>query len=276
MKLSNLKQWLTISDAARHLSILFGEEVNEADVLRLGLDGHLTLSVNFVNFAYGRCGPLIPLQDAKREKIPALTTDELIEWVEGVQIGDQVIELDEKIVRLAGVWELKMRGAEQIDVENRYQFLTGGPSVDLHSLLGALVYREDGVHCQLQSRFSENESANLKDQKKPLNHRDKYYPADGLPHDCVLVVRTSALRNLEARLAELDQKIEKPIERRERGTLLVIIAALAKLAGIDVTKPSKAAAAIASQTELMGAGVAVRTVENHLNRISGALEERGE
>ena len=42
-KLLNLKEWLTIADAARHLSILFGEDVSEPDVLRLALDGHLTL-----------------------------------------------------------------------------------------------------------------------------------------------------------------------------------------------------------------------------------------
>jgi hypothetical protein len=39
-KFLNLKPWLTIADAARHLSILFGEDVSDADVLRLGLDGH--------------------------------------------------------------------------------------------------------------------------------------------------------------------------------------------------------------------------------------------
>lgn len=30
-----LKEWLTVADAARHLSIVFGEDVTEADVLRL-------------------------------------------------------------------------------------------------------------------------------------------------------------------------------------------------------------------------------------------------
>ena len=55
-KLLKLKEWLAVSDAAKHLSILFGEEVVEADVLRLALDGHLTLSVLFVNGASARCG----------------------------------------------------------------------------------------------------------------------------------------------------------------------------------------------------------------------------
>jgi hypothetical protein len=65
-KLLNLKQWLTVADAARHLSILFGEHVTEADVLRLALEGSLTLSVYFVNGARGRCGPAVGIEDAKR------------------------------------------------------------------------------------------------------------------------------------------------------------------------------------------------------------------
>ncbi len=59
-KLLNLKHWLTVPDAARHLSMFFGEDVSEADILRLALDGHLTLSVNFVNHTTGRCGPVVP------------------------------------------------------------------------------------------------------------------------------------------------------------------------------------------------------------------------
>lgn len=47
--LFNLKEWLTIPDAARHLSTIFDESLTEADILRLGLDGHLKLSVYFVN-----------------------------------------------------------------------------------------------------------------------------------------------------------------------------------------------------------------------------------
>ena len=58
-KLFNLKEWLTIPDTARHLSIVFGEDVSEADVLRLALDGRLQLSVYFVNNANARCGKVV-------------------------------------------------------------------------------------------------------------------------------------------------------------------------------------------------------------------------
>ncbi len=56
----------------------------------------------------------------------------------------------------------------------------------------------------------------------------------------------------------------------------MIIAALAKLAKIDVAKPSSAATSIESETVLMGARVAARTIENHLKRIPEALENKSE
>ena len=54
-KLLKLKDWVTVLEAARYLSILFGEDVTEADVLRLALDEHLALSINFVNAASVQC-----------------------------------------------------------------------------------------------------------------------------------------------------------------------------------------------------------------------------
>lgn len=54
--LFNLKEWLTLEDAAHHLSIMFGEEVTVADVLRLAIDKRLTLSVDFVNHGTVRKG----------------------------------------------------------------------------------------------------------------------------------------------------------------------------------------------------------------------------
>jgi hypothetical protein len=69
-KLFKLKKWLTLSEAARHLSIVFGEEVAKADVLRLALDRHLKLSVNFVNHARARCGKVVPMEEAKLFEFP--------------------------------------------------------------------------------------------------------------------------------------------------------------------------------------------------------------
>jgi hypothetical protein len=277
-KLLNLKQWLTVADAARHLGVLLGGDVSEADVLRLALDGHLVLSVYFVNGARGRCGPVVRIEDAKRT-VKEEDPDDWIHlkgspppgegekvrvfwsFIHGLSLGDgRVIECAKETELLDGVWDLTMLGHERLEVEQRYQFLTGGPEVDMSFRDGPLdhpiVSREDGTYCQIHEPYFADEH---------------YFPADALPGDSVLVVRTSALHDLEARASEPAQRAEKPLGKRERDTLLVIIAALAKMADIDVTKPSKAAVAIERQTIDMGAPLAARTIENHLNRIPDVL-----
>jgi hypothetical protein len=319
-KIHDLKQWLTLADAAQYLSLLFGDDVSEADVLRLGLDGHLNLSVYFVNGARGRCGPVVSIDDAERtirEENPddwshltrappigegdvhVLSEANLADWIgeanlaawkhlagdpsageaeaegavedkiflrslHGLLLGDgRVLEYARETAQLDGVWDLTMLGHERLEIEQMYQFLTGGPEVDMSFQDGPLDYpivsREDGTYCQIH---------------EPRDASDHYHPADRLPADGVVVVRTSALRDLEACISEPDQRTEKPIESRERTTLLVMIAALARIAKIDVSKPSAAAKTIETQANLIGTHVAARTIENHLRAIPDALERR--
>ena len=276
-KLLNLKEWLTVPDAARHLSILFGEDVSEPDVLRLALDGHLTLSVYFVNHTTGRCGLAIPIKEASRSFVPSLDGKQTLELLSGLAIdGERVVEWKPEIVTIDGVWDLTMLGPERLDVEHTYQRLTGGPEVTLQCLEAPVVCRADGTYCELQSHFSDNEFCDPKTLKKPYSHPANYYPAGSLPQDSVLVVRTSILRDLVSRVSKPARVTEKPVERRERNTLLVMVAALAQLARIDVSKASAASTAIESKTVQMGARVAARTIENHLKRIPEALEGRSE
>jgi hypothetical protein len=149
--------------------------------------------------------------------------------------------------------------------------LTDGPDVGSASFECQIVSREDGTYCEIREHLI-NKTGTSENLIKPHHHPDNYFPANGLPTDSILVVRTSALHDLERRVSEPDQQLERPIGQRERRTLLVIVAALAKLAKLDVSKPSSSAAAIESQTALMGARVATRTIENHLKLIPEALE----
>jgi hypothetical protein len=103
--------------------------------------------------------------------------------------------------------------------------------------------------------------------------------------DAVLVVRTSALHDLEGLISESEPALEgqvgrpkpdldRPVGTRERTTLLLIIAALANLPKVNLSTPSAAAVAIESETIRLGARVAARTVEEHLKLIPGALRDR--
>ena len=185
-KLFNLKEWLTVADAARHLSIVFGEEVTEADVLRMGLDGRLRLSVYFVNHATARCGKVSRYSEAElRDAIDAGNLPQDLKWFtfppgalaaflpklppdEAEKSGvlmlmslriddDRYLTLADAIRTLQGVWDLPMIGNEQLDIEHQYQNLTGGPSVTLQGLDGAFVEGRDGQICQLQENYDENE-----------------------------------------------------------------------------------------------------------------------
>lgn len=68
--------------------------------------------------------------------------------------------------------------------------------------------------------------------------------------------------------------IKQPLRTKERDTLLVIIAALAIEAEIDLSKPSKAASLIEGLTAQMGSPVSKRGIEEHLKNVAGALASR--
>lgn len=348
-KLFRLKEWLTVADAARHLSIAFGEEVSEPDVLRLALDGHLKLSVNFVNHASARRGKVIPWEETEWKMFPKFdfgtkpdvassssdtappTPEEILEcppnllaaWNEIPEAdrnnfsplltclnidSKRFLNLNHKVVSIADVWDLPMIGSERLDVEHLYQQLTGGPEVTLTGMDGAFV-EKDGVMCQLQEDFDENEycacsKAQLRklearialnkikgaeaqklldkhkqDRKVFLENRaskDKsngYYPAGGLPKDSVLVVRTSALREFEQAVNNTPTSTDKPITTTERNTLLTIIAALCDYSAIDPTGRGTAGQ-IEKMSEELGAPVTDDTIRKVLAKIPDALESR--
>ena len=177
-----LRAWLTVPEAAHNLSILFGDDVSEADVLRLALDGRLTLSVHFVNGATARCGKTVPVAEYD---------------FEGVSLDNgNVFSGSGEIITIEGVWDLSMIGVEKSELERKYQLLTGGPHVQYISNYGPVVNRPDGTWARILSHLSE-----IRPEDKlnsPYNHPDNYYPAYGLPSDAVLVVRTSALQDLGA------------------------------------------------------------------------------
>jgi hypothetical protein len=274
-KLLKLRDWLTVPDAARYLSILLGDKVTVAHVLRFALDRRLTLSVNFVNITLARCGKIIPQADAE-SKIIQTSDGKSDSWINEVSLSDgRVISFTGNFTLIEGVWDLVMFGAEVKAIEREYHRLTKGPAVSLGDRNGLLVTRPDGTWGQLLQSDKEgfNRWKLVYDTTYDL---PIFYPAQTFPPDAVLVVRTSALRDLEALISEPEPDLERPIGQRERDNLLVIIAALANLAKIDVAQPSKAAAVIESETIRMGARVAARTIEDKLRCIRDARERKAE
>ena len=246
-KLLNLREWLTVPDAARHISNIFKEKVSEADILRLALDEHLKLSVYFVNHAHAIRGKVVSYEKKDKEVNGAL-------FRKRINIdNDRYLNLEGEVTSIGGVWDLCMIGNERLEVENKYQNLTDGPKVTLIGLDGAFVEDEDGEIYQIQDSLAKVHIINLnqnrlnieeekadellsqhkKDREEYVNERkeknpadDYYYPAAGLPQGSVLVVRTNALMELQERLLQEESEKRKPLDIREERTYLNIIGAL--------------------------------------------------
>lgn len=209
-KISNLKEWLTVTDAAKHLSIVFGEDVTEADIYHLALDGRLQLSVHFVNHTRACITQVVSWentdwqlypgpcstqkesvnQNDERKTVPcpsklAALYNEIPEdqrknfypMLHSLNIDDKrYLTLDKRITTLRGVWDLSMIGNEKLDIEHAYQALTGGPAVELQGLAGAFVQQNDCEIYQLQESFDNNpymkgSSASLQRLKQRIDEK---------------------------------------------------------------------------------------------------------
>ena len=277
-KLFKLKQWLTVDDAASHLSIVFGEDVSAADVFRLALDGGLKLSVQLVNGAYGR--PCVPVEIGEIEwkEIPSLDGKGVVKIAKGGRVWQdegRLFQVKSDVSSLPdGIWDLPMTGGERIDVEYAYQQLTGGPEVTAVSLDGVFVESSSGDLFEVQSHYADNEYFNKENLKKPLLQRENFHPAGGLPYDAVFVVRVDALLELEKTANPGPDSADKPLTNRERDTLLTIIGVLCKDAGYDHTRHAKTAGLIQSTAAQMGVSIGETTIEGHLKKIPDALGTR--
>lgn len=163
-KLIKFKGWLTLVEAAEYLSTNLSETVSEADLLRFAVNGHIKLSVNFVNHTTVRF--LKPLNDDELAAHQELLQDlgsmvanglRLTPTLDGLHMEDGVyLKLDERVSSIDGIWDLAMAGGEALDILHRLQGLTGGASIELVSIDGSFVRKGDLI-CQLVESFEDNE-----------------------------------------------------------------------------------------------------------------------
>ena len=160
---------------------------------------------------------------------------------------------------IEGVWDVPILGRGKSQIEHDYQWQRARLSVPQHAPVGAVVKQDDLV-CQVSP-----------DRGEP--------PGSEFPQGSVLAVRRPALdefiRQHAPAQAPTSASLDRPLEARERATLLTIIAALAETAKLDVSQSSKASGQIEALTiQTVGIRIPARTVETHLKAIPDALERR--
>ena len=230
--LGKLCDWLTIEEAARELSTALSDKVDASGVLRLVLDGHLKLSIN----------------------LPAKTTASCR------KLDDDAPDAPQTPRTIDGIWDVPIFGRGKSQIEHDYQWQRASLSVPKDAPVGALVEQDDLV-CQVLPDSGES----------GLSPR----PASEFPQGSVLVVRRPALEEFIRRhapaLAPTSDPLDKPLGLRERTTLLIIIAALAKEAKVDVSKPVKSGHIISNLVAATGFKVAPNTVAGHLRTLRKIL-----
>ncbi len=166
-KLLKLKSWLTVAEAANHLSLLVDEEVTEADIFQFALVRRLTLSVRFVN-------PVTAMQLTPERTFERTDEDE---W----EVGPDEFPEHPFLVLPDGLYDLPMTGVERLDVEQEYQKRTGGPEVTI---------REGGDGPFVTSWITR---ARFRIQREAEQPNAVERSGRCLPPDAVFVVRPNAL-----------------------------------------------------------------------------------
>ncbi len=255
--LATLREWQTVDEAVQLLSQMFKEPVTKADIYRLGLDGHLKLAVFLPEGTIANCWnlaedtPPSDVENGGNNGDEALLQDDVEDDHDPTGVGI-----------IGGVWDLSMGSSARLQVESWFNALCDLPQVGLDGRTGAVV-RQPGRLCRLRAEGEKYSS-----------------PASVLPAGSQIVVRTSALLKFASEVEKLAKgstaaSIDKPLHTKERGTLLTMVAALAKEAGIAVEEPYAAAETISALIDALGSTVSPSTIAPHLKSISEALERTG-
>lgn len=236
--LLRLKKWLTLSEAAKHLTSVIKVDVAESDVLKFALNGDLTLSVKFVNPAYGSiCVEYSENQEEamrhcdsffrENERLPvwddgcSIIDENEISYLQNLHLqedgriwrsGDNLWQIKTHVRKLEGVWDLPMVGGERIEVEREYQKLTGCQELIAMSKDSVFVKSPDGALFEIQT----NSRRSVEMQFAPGYYDSKdFQPGVTLPKERTFVIRSNAILDFIKYVNEESSLAEEIIDSSE-------------------------------------------------------------
>jgi hypothetical protein len=222
-KLFKLKKFLTLDDAANHISNVLGEPVTLADIYKFALDGDLILSVNFVNIVKAKKVTFIKKEDVKYRKKFA---PNILSLPKGTYANVPVNakypisrecwleSIENKVVSLSEVWDLSMIGTEKFSIKQLYQQeIASNIEVEIPEAMGVYVKGSMGIY-ELQllltmEQYREQNNTPLVNGMRPkILDSALAYPAsrlDKMVHTLVVKVKevTRFIQLLEDTLQEV-------------------------------------------------------------------------
>jgi hypothetical protein len=248
-KLFKLKKFLTLDDAANHISNVLGEPVTLADIYKFALDGDLILSVNFVNIVKAKKVTFIKKEDVKYRKKFA---PNILSLPKGTYANVPVNakypisrecwleSIENKVVSLSEVWDLSMIGTEKFSIKQLYQQeISSDIRVKIPEAMSIYVKGAKGIY-ELQllltmEQYREQHNTPLVNgMRTKILDSALAYPAsrlDELDHD--LVVKVKEITRFIQSLEDAPQE-DKPLHDKQRTTLLVLFASMLKKSNFDL------------------------------------------
>jgi hypothetical protein len=298
-KIFKIKEWLTLDDAANHISNVLGEPISLSDIYKLALDGHLKLSLMFVNGAKAKRVRLVKSEDVEYKQVvprmPNVPNGKCFHVPHNakMQISKDywIQKVEPELISIGGVWDLAMIGAELADITNRYHQVTSSHTVKIPRFTGHYL-QKGGETYQLQvrqERFPESGednasiAPNAQDENERLSLQDmrlmlkrpyrppQYSVASKLAdYEHTLVIRTSEINRFIQSLEDAPQEA-KPLHDKERTTLLILLGSILKKANFDLHERG-IAGKIRRATESNHTPVSEETIRNLLPHIRDIVE----
>lgn len=186
--LLELIEWVSLADAAKYVSAALDDDVQDFNLVRLGIAGALSLSVHLVNQAVAKVG-VLPDGEFQVDDFGQLS----------------IMSASPEPQTISGVWHLIAVGSGEIELERLYQRLTNGPDVELWSAGGIYLARPDR---SVWAELSTPAMSSLPGQ--PERYGIDYRPAHALPSDAVVVVRVEDLQHLLSAAKNADETYAHP------------------------------------------------------------------
>jgi len=285
-KLFKLKEWLTLGEAETHISNVLGESFTIADIYKFALDGHLVLSVNFVNFVKAKKITFIKKEDIKYRKVFAKNISSIPEGAyANVPINAKypisrecwVESIENKVESLSGVWDLPMIGTEKFSIMQLYQQeISSNIEVKVPETMSVYVKGAEETY-QLQLLLTMEQYRELHSNltvnglKPKIADSALAYPASRLDEmDHVLVVKVKEVTRFIQSLEDTPREA-KPLHDKERTTLLLLFGSMLKKANFDLNERG-IVGKIRRATESNNTPVSEQTIRDLLPHLIDTIE----
>jgi hypothetical protein len=228
-KLLKLKKWLTLDEAANHISNVLGEPVTRADIYNFALDGHLVLSVNFVNIVKAKKVTFIKKEDIKYKRVRPKNLPNMPEGGHfNVPINAQqqitrdlwVESIESKVVSLSGVWDLSMIGTEKFSIKQLHQQeISSDIEVKIPEAMSVYVKGAKGIYelqllLTMEQYRKQHNTPLVNGMRSRILDCALAYPASGLDElDYDLVVKVKEISRLIQLLEGTLQEGKPPAQK---------------------------------------------------------------